>query len=95
MEIKRSDYVYVANVSRIMGFDRISFSMVINDLVEQYPEYKATNGNFEAKQCGIPEDHILNKWVEWIKEVGWWMPWMNEINYAALYLTEQVEVSSD
>lgn len=78
-----------------MGFDRISFSMVINDLVEQYPEYKATNGNFEAKQCGIPEDHILNKWVEWIKEVGWWMPWMNEINYAALYLTEQVEVSSD
>ena len=85
MENQKVIDVHVATISRIDGLDRLSFSQAINHLVEKYPDASRESGVFKC-ECGIPENHIINEWIEFLDDIGWWVSsWMDDATEITLY----------
>jgi hypothetical protein len=87
--------VYLAIMSSIKSpTDRISFSQIINDIVEENPDMSKDEDSFNRDGKDIPKDHVLNIWLERLKANGWWMPWMNETTEVTFYTGEYREGDS-
>lgn len=78
--------VYIATISRVNDLDRVSFSQVINFLVEENPTALKEQGVFKCVEGGIPQNHIINEWIQFLDDEAWWMPWMAEATEITLYI---------
>ncbi|MCK9459901.1 MAG: hypothetical protein M0R80_09715 [Proteobacteria bacterium] len=85
--------IYIAIISKITSdTERVTFSEVTNYIVEQHGELNIEEASFNSfSDIG---NHILGKWLDSIKNKGWWMPWMNEATeitwYTGTYGDEEI-----
>ena len=84
--------VYLAIMSSIRSpTERISFSQIINDIVDENPDLTKEENSFNCDGKDIPKDHVLNVWLKRLKNNGWWMPWMDEATEITFYTGEYRE----
>lgn len=88
--------VYIAIMSVIRGpTDRISFSQIVNHLVDEFPDMDKEEGSFNCNGNDIPKNHVIRKWLEQLRDNDWWIPWMDNTTEVTFYVGEYREGDSE
>lgn len=76
---------YIGIISRIIGWDRLSFSMVIDMPDLSNEEKKMLEDHVTIRREEAEENPIVDYWFNQIKTKGYWSPWMEEWTQATIY----------
>lgn len=92
-----SNKVYIGTINKIDGFNRISFSMTLNDIITEIDTTSINNdlqNGIITKFIDIEDAdpivlNIINTWFNYINNKGYYNDWMKDYTSISLYLLYQ------